>query len=204
MRKIHNSLNELPNIGEKFQFGKVKLAEQKHKEKEMEISFHFDLPQDKQDLLQQKIDSGQVLTIGELNSTFVPDIKEVTDLINWLKQNGFKNIKQSNDKCNVYATSTADNISQKLSCEIVAVEDDLGKETVAAKTIPSLPIELSSNISSINGLQPFILKKKRFQKDDTIRHFNKATKFDTMVKGDRKSTRLNSSHEWISRMPSSA
>ena len=65
----------------KFQFGKVKLAEKKHKEKEMEISFHFDLPQDKQELLQQKIDSGQVLTISELNNNFVPDIKEVTDLI---------------------------------------------------------------------------------------------------------------------------
>ena len=35
-----------------------------------------------------------------------------------------------------------------------------------------------------------------------------ATPFDDIVtadeKGDRKSTRLNSSHEWISRMPSSA
>ena len=183
MRKITNSLNQLPEIGQTFEFGKVKTAEQKHKDSKMEISFHFDLPQDKKDLLQQRIDNGEILTIGELNTTFAPDVNEVMELINWLKANGFTKIRQSNDKLNVYATSTAENISQKLSCDIVAVENESGKEVVAVKNTPSLPLNLSTKISSINGLQPFILKKKKIKKDDTIRYTKNLNKADTMVKG---------------------
>lgn len=183
MRKITNSLNELPNIGQKFEFGEVKKAEQKHKDKQMEISFHFDLPQEKKDLLQQKIDNGQTLTIGELNTTFAPDPKEVYELIQWLKDNGFHKVRQSNDKLNVYAVSTADNISNKLSCDVVVVDD--GKtEVVSMNGDVSLPANLSSSISSVNGLQPFLIRKKKSQKADAIHKFKPSAKTtDTMIKG---------------------
>ena len=81
MRKIANSLSQLPNIGEKFDFGTVKVAEQKHKDKKMQISFHFELPDDKKLELEQRIQNGEILTIGELNTTYAPNVKEVTDLI---------------------------------------------------------------------------------------------------------------------------
>ena len=183
MRKIANSLNQLPIIGQKFEFGEVKMAEQKHKDKKMEISFHFDLPQDKQDLLQQRIDNGEILTIKELNTTFAPNPNEVYQLIQWLKSNGFSKIKQSNDKMNVYATSTADNISKKLGCDVVVVNDG-EKETVSMNGEVNLPLNLSLNISSINGLQPFLIHKKKSQKNGNIHTFNpKAKTADTYIKG---------------------
>ena len=40
--------------------------------------------------------------------------------------------------------------------------------------------------------------------NETTPLIKESTKTVELVNGDRKSTRLNSSHEWISRMPSSA
>lgn len=183
MRKIPNSLNQLPNIGQSFEFGQVRSAKQIHKDKRMEISFHFDLSQEKKDLLQQKLDNDEILTIGELNTTFAPNPTEVYELIQWLKSNGFTNVRQSNDKLNVYAVSTADNISKKLSCDVVMVDD--GKtETVSMNGDVSLPASLSTKIVSVNGLQPFSIRKKKSKRNDTIYKFNPSTKTaDTYLKG---------------------
>lgn len=183
MRKIANSLNQLPDIGQKFEFGEVRKAEQKHKDKKMEISFHFDLPQDKQDLLQKRVESGEVLTIGELNTTFAPDPKEVYQLIEWLRANGFTKIRQSHDRLNVYATSSAENISKKLNCDVVVVSEN-EKEIVSMNGEITLPSQLSARITSVNGLQPFAVYKKKSQKTDTIQKYRPtANKADTYIKG---------------------
>ena len=182
MREIKNSLREIPSPGSDFEFGKVKSVEERHKNSKMEISFHFDISQEKNDLLQSRIDRGEILTPEELNTTFSPDSDEVNNLINWLESNGFTNVRQSHDKLNVYAKSTAKNISEKLSCELVAVENELG-DFVSVSTNPSIPKTLSTNITSINGLQPFLLKKKKIEKTNDIRNWRNFNRYNTLLSG---------------------
>jgi kumamolisin len=173
MKKFDNSILENLQIGDS-QHGKISHPEQSHLEKEMTISFHFDLPQDKQELLKERVEKGDVLTFDELK-TFSPDQKEVDNLIDWLNKNGFTDVKKSNDLCNVYATSTAQNVQTKLSCDIVTVDDETTVH-VASKNAPSLPAEISNNIHSINGLQPFRMPKKRNTKHDKIQSWKKIGK----------------------------
>lgn len=171
MRKITNSLTELPNIGEKFDFGNIKKANSKNLEKNMDISFHFSIPQSKQDLLEQRVSNGEILTSDEIEKGFSPDQVEVDNLMKWLTDNGFKNVRQSSDKCSVYASSNGQNISDKLKCDMVVVSDE-SSDILSARTVPSLPSSISNNIHSINGLQPFKVRKKKGIRDNsTIRPF---------------------------------
>jgi kumamolisin len=169
MKSFNNSINQVPTIGQTFDFGLVKEVQPEHLNKEICISFHFDLTQDKQNLLDQKINAGEILTLEQLHNDFSPNQSEVDTLINWLKSNGYTNVYQSNDKCNVYATSTADNISKTLNCDMTLVDDGTNMH-IGASSAPSLPAEISNSIHSINGLQPFRVRQKRLQKHDTIRY----------------------------------
>lgn len=174
MKKVPNSLKELPNIGEKFENWKIKRAESKHLQTDMDISFFFEIPKDKQDLLELKVNNGEILTAEELNRDFIPEQEDINNLISWLQENGFKNIRLSNDKCSVYATGKAQIISNALKCDMVVVSDDV-TEKVSAKNIPSLPNTIN-HVKSINGLQPFRVKKKNGHKINKMWTFKSVQK----------------------------
>ena len=56
------------------------------------------------------------------------------------------------------------------------------------------------NVVTMPELKLVMMKSSK----ESEKESNAAPKIPGATKGDRKSTRLNSSHEWISRMPSSA
>jgi len=173
MRKFDNSIVENLQLGDS-QNGKISQATHTHLEKEMTVSFHFDIPQEKQTELDNRIEKGDVLTLDELKK-YSPDQSEVDKVVKWLNDNGFTNISKSSDLCNVYATSTAQNIQNKLTCDMVTV-DDGSNVHVAAQNAPSLPFSISNSIHSINGLQPFRMPKKKITKHDKIMSWKKMGK----------------------------
>jgi kumamolisin len=173
MKNFNNSITEVPTIGTKFEFGIVRQIQPDHLDREIQISFHFNIGDDKQQLLEQLVGNGDILSISDLHNNFSPNIDDVNKLINWLSNNGFTGVTQSYDRCSVYAKSTANNISNKLQCEITAIEGDDGLISIGASTNPNLPLNISDSINSINGLQPFKSRKKKIRTDNTIRYHKK-------------------------------
>ena len=69
----------------------------------------------------------------------------------------------------------------------------LGMFTSLTQDVPPFVI-LNGNPAAAHGVNVEGLRRRRFSREE----------IDAIRNADRKSTRLNSSHEWISRMPSSA
>jgi kumamolisin len=178
MKQFNNSITQIPNIGESFKWGQVKKAEDHHLAKEIQISFHFEIDVNS---LQTRVDNGEIFTLDKLNQEFSADQTQVNNLISWLNSNGYKSVYQSGDKCNVYATSTVDNISKTLNCNFVAVSNSKNEE-VSASTSPYLPSDILG-VHSINGLQPFISREKKSTKSDTIRYHKKDLSKDAVSYG---------------------
>ena len=145
MKNFNNSITDTPTIGTEFEFGIVREVQTEHLDREMQISFHFNIDDSKQQLLEQKVNNGEILSISDIYNNFSPNIDDVKLLIDWLNVNGFTGVTQSYDKCSVYAKSTADNISSKLQCELIAIENN-GVISVGVSTSPSLPLIISNSV----------------------------------------------------------
>ena len=69
-------------------------------------------------------------------------------------------------------------------------------EQVAESAVPGKPAEKLGAVTAISKAEQDAARERTLAKAKAMR--------EKMKEEDRKSTRLNSSHEWISRMPSSA
>ncbi len=162
MKRFRNSINELTaDHGSQRQLNSEELS------KLLDISFHFKLSDEKQNELISLVESAGILSPSELLSNYTADDSEVNELINFLVDSGFINVRKSSDGCSVFASGTMEVISSSLNCNMVTVENELGRNIVAT-TEPSLPESISINIDSINGLQPLAEFNKLNRRDNTI------------------------------------
>ena len=89
---------------------------------------------------------------------------------------------------------------------LLALEEVLGQ---LADLAASHPLTLTEEVSTFDGLgrvlaAPVVARVDVPPLDNSAMDGYALRSADVAAPGDRKSTRLNSSHEWISRMPSSA
>ena len=181
MKRFRNSINKLTaDHGSQRQLNSEELS------KLLDISFHFKLSEQKQNELISIIENGEILSPSDLLSNYTADESEINELIQYLKNSGFTNVKKSSDGCSVFATGTTEVISSSLNCNMVSIENELGKNIVAI-TEPSLPDSISINIDSINGLQPLAQFNKLNRRDDRIIFLkrNSQNRFNKLINYNR-------------------
>ena len=67
-----------------------------------------------------------------------------------------------------------------------------------------MPITFLDVPELLDALPETKVEKEPYKKENRLDRLSREQNEQNAIKKDRKSTRLNSSHEWISRMPSSA
>ena len=79
------------------------------------------------------------------------------------------------------------------------------KSPLLHQLLPVIASQFENVFPELIRQQDFVAKVIREEEEAFLRTLDKGLKkIDVILDSDRKSTRLNSSHEWISRMPSSA
>ena len=101
----------------------------------------------------------------------------------------------------IKATDDADNVTTKNDTD--ATLGSSLKLRVKEKVAPVITITYPTASALITNSKP-VIKWKVTDDDSGVDPDTIGITIDSAGKVDRKSTRLNSSHEWISRMPSSA
>jgi hypothetical protein len=107
MKHFTNSIRNSTEVGKSYHFGKTLTPQPEHLEQLMDISFHFDISKEQEDVFNQKLESGEILTLDFIQQNFSPEQGNVDRLIHWLQENHYTNIKQSADKRNVYGTTNS-------------------------------------------------------------------------------------------------
>ena len=132
-----------------------------HKEK-MTVLFSLAIPDSARADLQKMVAEGRVVSPKDLSKKYAADADDAKALTTWLKSEGFKIEKVSDDRTSVYAQGTVEQIQKSLRVNMVRVTRD-GITFTAARDAPSLPSEVAKSVSAIVGLQPFRRAQKQFR-----------------------------------------
>jgi kumamolisin len=128
----------------------------------MTVVFSLALPDSAQADLQKMVAEGKVVAPKQLARNYSADAGDAKALTSWLKSEGFKIEKVSDDRTSVYAEGTVEQIEKSLAVKMVRVTKD-GITYTAAQDAPSLPKSVAKNVSAIVGLQPFRRAHKQFR-----------------------------------------
>ena len=128
----------------------------------MTVVFSLALPDSAQADLQKMVAEGRFVTPQQLNKNYSADAGDAKALTSWLKSEGFKIEKVSDDRTSVYAQGTVEQIEKALAVKMVRVTKD-GITYTAAQDAPSLPKSVGNSVSAIVGLQPFRRAHKQFR-----------------------------------------
>jgi kumamolisin len=128
----------------------------------MTVVFSLALPDSAQADLQKMVAEGKVVSPQQLTKNYSADAKDAKALTSWLKSEGFKIERVSDDRTSVYAQGTVEQIEKALAVKMVRVTKD-GITYTAAQDAPSLPTSVGKNVSAIVGLQPFRRAHKQFR-----------------------------------------
>ena len=128
----------------------------------MTVVFSLALPASAQADLQKLVAEGKVVSPQQLSKNYSADAGDAKALTSWLKSEGFKIEKVSDDRTSVYAQGTVDQIEKALAVKMVRVTKD-GITYTAAQDAPSLPASVAKSVSAIVGLQPFRRAHKQFR-----------------------------------------
>lgn len=177
-RKVfHDSVTPLPSQeGLTPQGLLIQAKKPEHVDEKMTVLFSMAMPADAQAELERSVATGGVLTPEALQKFTVSEA-DVTQLVDWLKAQGFQDIQVSKDRSSVYATAAVPQIEQALQVDMVQVTK-AGHTYTAARNAPSLPEAVSSNVHAIIGLQSF-------------RQMNKHSRCRRPLRGNRATLRPN-------------
>ena len=128
----------------------------------MTVVFSLALPDSAQADLQKMVAEGKIVAPKQLARNYSADAGDAKALTSWLKSEGFKIEKVSDDRTSVYAEGTVEQIEKSLAVKMVRVTKD-GITYTAAQDAPSLPKSVAKNVSAIVGLQPFRRAHKQFR-----------------------------------------
>src|SRR5436190_10039020 len=128
----------------------------------MTVVFSLALPDSAQADLQKLVAEGKIVSPQQLNKNYSADAGDAKALTSWLKSEGFRIEKVSDDRTSVYAQGTVEQIEKALAVKMVRVTKD-GITYTAAQDAPSLPASVGKSVSAIVGLQPFRRAHKQFR-----------------------------------------
>jgi len=128
----------------------------------MTVVFSLALPDSAEADLQKMVAEGKVVSPKQLSKNYSADANDAKALTSWLKSEGFKIEKISDDRTSVYAEGTVEQIEKSLAVKMVRVTKD-GITYTAAQDAPSLPKSVAKSVSAIVGLQPFRRAHKQFR-----------------------------------------
>src|SRR3982751_4560384 len=140
----------------------INAAEPEHRNEEMLLSFSIDPPAQSQKDLEDLVNRGETIPVGDLKKKYGVKPGEIKALTSWLKANDYDIVEVSQDGASVYAKAKVDQIEKSLEVKMVRVTKD-GITYTAAKNAPSLPAEVGKSVSAIIGLQPFRRAHKQFR-----------------------------------------
>jgi kumamolisin len=141
----------------------INAAEPEHLSDKMTVFFSLSLPAEAQADLEQRVASGEVIPLDELNDKYAPKSADKEALISWLNNNGYEDVRESSDGTGVYARATVEQIQKSLQVDMTRVTKD-GITYTAARDAPSLPKEVGEGVHAIVGLQPFRQAHKQNRK----------------------------------------
>jgi kumamolisin len=129
----------------------------------MSLMFSLEIPADKEALLEQKVERGEVVSPKELATTFGGNADVAGRLKQWLQKEGFEVTHATPDNTTVYAKGTVSQIENSLQVHMVHVTRG-GIAYMAARDAPSLPNDVGTGVHAIVGLQPFRRANKHARK----------------------------------------
>ena len=128
----------------------------------MTILFSLAIPAGGEDELQKMVAAGKSLSPADVSKKFAANADDAKTLVAWLKAQGFKIEKISDDKTSIYAQASVAQIQKSLGVNMVRVTKD-GITYTAARDAPSLPASVAGSVNAIIGLQPFRRAHKHFR-----------------------------------------
>ena len=162
-RKVfQDSVTPLPEQGPTAHGLMVSAAEAPDRTETMALLFSLSIPQAAQRDLEARVAKGEVVPISELNKKYAPEKADVTKLVSWLKDQGYKVTHVNPDNTGVYAQASVDKIEKSLDVHMVRVTK-AGLTYTAAQNAPSMPADVAQNVHAIIGLQPFRRAQKHFR-----------------------------------------
>src|ERR1043166_195821 len=136
-KMFENSVTPLPPTEGPTHLGLMVAAAHPDTGKElMTVVFSLAIPDSAEEDLQQAVAQGKVISPKELNKKYAADSADAKALVAWLKSEGFKIEKISDDRTSVYAQGTVDQIRKSLDVNMVRVTKD-GITYTAAQNAPS-------------------------------------------------------------------
>ena len=118
-------------------------------EERMTVVFSLTIPDSAQAELQKIVAEGKIVSPKHLDKNIRPRRRRQA-LTSWLKSEGFKIEKVSDDRTSVYAQGTVEQIEKSLAVKMVRVTKD-GITYTAAQDAPSLPESVGKSVSAIVG-----------------------------------------------------
>jgi kumamolisin len=145
----------------------VNTARKEQLDEMMTVSFSLEIPKALHDDLEARVAAGQVVSVNDLHTKYTVPQAEVDPLLNWLKEEGFKVIKVSDDRTSVIAQASAAQIGKSLEVQLVRVTKN-GITYTAARNAPSLPADIAGSVHAIGGLQNFRHAHKHLRRGSSL------------------------------------
>lgn len=176
---FHDSVTQLP--AQAGAAGKLVVAKavSAHLQEALTLHFSLEIPQQTEDELEKLVARGKTVSAQELNQKYGLTEADTAPLMDWLKKNSYRDVRESDDHTSVFATAPASQIAKTLEVEFESVTDK-GVSYISARNVPSLPEGIGEKVHAIQGLQTHLQMKKhrRYRTPATIAAAQAAAKKD--------------------------
>jgi hypothetical protein len=106
--------------------------------------------------LQARVARGELIAPAEMEAKYFPLAADHNKLVEWLNAQGLEVTRTDNNHIAVFAQGPVSAVAQAFQVTFARVAAVDGAEYTSAITAPALPVELSSSVLGIHGLQPHI------------------------------------------------
>ncbi len=108
------------------------------------------------DELKQRVERGEVLSLEEMSDRYFPTIETWERVAAWAQSQGLKVQPRDHSRMAVMTTASVQVVARALDAKFARVRGTDGREYTSAVTAPSLPSDLTSEITGILNLQPHL------------------------------------------------
>jgi kumamolisin len=124
-------------------------------EKNATLQFSVSLKMPNFDELEARIANGEQIAPDEMAARFLPSISDYATVEAWLQGKGFKITAEDPNYTNISVSGTVSQIQSSLGVNFARIATADGEFT-SAISAPSLPVEFSSAVLGVTGLQPHL------------------------------------------------
>ena len=117
---------------------------------------HFVLKMRNFDELQARIQKGDIISLGEMDSRYFPTHETWTAVAAWARAQGFTVEDEAPSRMTVFASSSVARVGAMLQMKFARVVGTDGREYTSAITPPALPAEFGDSVLTVLKLQPHL------------------------------------------------